>query len=191
MTNVRAIKKLDMKSIVYHIVANILPVDDLEGKHIQDTLSWIQSGAPLFRIQKPDVPTRHLVSYFMLFDEGAKKVLLVDHKKAKLWLPTGGHVEIDEHPRNAAIRACFEELGIDADFFKIDPVFLTVTKTVGLTGNHTDVSLWYVLKGDHRASYKFDEQEFLAIKWFNLDEIPYERSDPHMERFINKLRGCL
>jgi 8-oxo-dGTP pyrophosphatase MutT (NUDIX family) len=177
--------------MVYDVVANISPVDNLEEEHIQDTLCWIQSGAPLFRIRKPDVPPRHFVSYFVLFDEDAKKVFLVDHKKAKLWLPSGGHVEINEHPRDAAIRECFEELGIEAEFLNKDPVFLTVTKTVGLTAGHTDVSLWYVLKGDHRALYKFDAEEFMAIRWFGFDEIPYDRSDPHMERFINKLRGYL
>jgi 8-oxo-dGTP diphosphatase len=191
MTPARAIKILDMKSIVYHIVANILPVDNLEREHIQDTLTWIQSGEPIFRVQKPDVPPKHLVSYFVLFDENAKKVLLVDHKKAKLWLPSGGHVEVGEHPRDAAVRECLEELEIEAEFWKNDPIFLTSTKTVGLTAGHTDVSLWYVLSADHQMNYQFDAEEFTAIEWFSLDKIPYERSDPHMERFINKLKGCL
>lgn len=191
MAQVPAIETLNTRSIVYDVVTNISPVDNLEHEHIQDTLSWIQSGAPLFRVRKPDVPPKHLVSYFVLFDEEARKVLLVDHKKANLWLPSGGHVEIDEHPRDAAMRECFEELGIEAEFLKKDPVFLTVTKTVGLTAGHTDVSLWYVLKGDHRALYKFETEEFMAIQWFGFDGIPYDRSDPHMERFINKLRGYL
>ena len=191
MTRVTTIQTLDARSILHDIVANISPFNDLEQEHIQDTLSWIQSGAPLFRIRKPDVPSKHLVSYFMLFDEDAKKVLLVDHKKAKLWLPSGGHVEIDEHPRDAAIRECFEELGIVAEFFKQDPVFLTITKTVGLTAGHTDVSLWYILKGCHQTLYEFDLEEFMTVQWFSFDEVPYDRSDPHMGRFINKLRGCL
>jgi len=180
---------LGIRSAIRDIVANIFPLDDLEHDHIQDTLSWIQSSAPLFRVQKPDIPPKHLVSYFILFDKDAKKVFLVDHKKAKLWLPPGGHVEIDEHPRDAAIRECFEELGIKAEFLKEDPIFLTVTMTVGLTANHTDVTLWYVLKGHHQALYQFDTEEFGAVQWFNFDEIPYKRSDPHMGRFINKLEG--
>ncbi len=191
MTQAMTKETLNARSILRNIVANIPPFDDLEREHIQDTLSWIQSSAPLFRVQKPDVPIKHLVSYFLLLDEDAKKVLLVDHKKAKLWLPSGGHVEVDEHPRDAAVRECFEELRIEAEFFKIDPIFLTVTRTVGLTAGHTDVSLWYVLKGDHRVSYELDEEEFMAVRWFRFDEIPYERSDPHMGRFINKLRGYL
>ncbi len=68
--------------IVYNIVASIKPFDALEAEHITDTLSWIDSGVPIFRIQKPDVPNKHLVSYFILLDEGERKILLVDHKSA-------------------------------------------------------------------------------------------------------------
>ncbi|MDQ5940452.1 MAG: 8-oxo-dGTP diphosphatase [Candidatus Dependentiae bacterium] len=69
-------------ALVYSLAAGLAPVDVLEKEHIDDALAWIASGAPIFRTAKPDVPPKHLVSYFLLFDEAAKKVLLVDHKKA-------------------------------------------------------------------------------------------------------------
>jgi len=53
---------------------------------------WIDSGAQIFRLMKPETPDPHLVAYFLLLDPAQKKVLLVDHKKAGLWLPSGGHV---------------------------------------------------------------------------------------------------
>ena len=182
---------LSITSSLIDTVKGIKPFDDLEDQHIQDTLTWIKSGAPLFRIQKPALPDKHLVSYFVLFDEVAKKVLLVDHKKAQLWLPTGGHVEIDEHPRDAALRECREELGIAAELWHPEPIFLTSTVTVGLTAGHTDVSLWYVMKGDSTQKYHFDIEEFNAIKWFSFDEVPYAKSDPHMRRFMSKFTGML
>ncbi|MBS0186307.1 MAG: NUDIX hydrolase [Proteobacteria bacterium] len=178
-------------SIENHILKTILnlsPFDFLEQKHIHETIAWIESGAPLFRIKKPDVPERHLVSYFVLFDEKTSKILLVDHKKAQLWLPTGGHVELDEDPKETVRRECFEELMIEAQFWKEDPLFLTSTQTVGLTAGHTDVSLWYVLKGDSQQEYVFDRDEFYEIRWFDLKDIP-KASDPHMERFIKKLES--
>jgi 8-oxo-dGTP diphosphatase len=177
--------------LIYKIVANITPFDKLESEHIQSTLAWIESGVPIFRIQKPDVPNKHLVSYFVLFDEEAKKVLLVDHKKALAWLPTGGHIEYDEHPKDAATRECSEELGINAEFWSNEPLFLTTTETTGLTAGHTDVSLWYVIKGNHLDKYRFDRDEFYDIKWFAFDEIPYNNSDPHIKRFIEKLQAEL
>jgi len=181
----------DSRAVVYNIVSNIRPMDNLEREHIDATLAWIKSGVPIFRIQKPNVPNKHLVSYFVLFDEEAEKVLLVDHKNAIAWLPTGGHIDIDEHPKDAAIRECFEELGVNAEFWSDEPLFLTSTMTTGLTAGHTDVSLWYVIKGNQLEKYRFDTKEFNAIKWFSFDEIPYDNSDPHMKRFIEKLKAEL
>lgn len=185
---------LEQKTVtetIYDIVSAIKSWDALEKKHIHNTLAWIRSGKPLCRIAKPDIPNKHIVSYFILFDDKASKILLVDHKKAKLWLPSGGHVEVDEHPIDTVRRECFEELGVQANFWADVPIFLTSTTTVGLTAGHIDVSLWYVLKGNSQTHYKFDETEFNDIKWFGLDEIPYERSDPHMKRFIKKFVATL
>lgn len=178
-------------NVIEDIILSIDPVDELEQQHILETISWIQSGVPLFRLEKPATPPKHLVSYFVLVDDKAQKILLVDHKKAQLWLPTGGHVEPGEHPADAASRECLEELGIVADFWQQDPLFLTSTVTVGLTAGHTDVSLWYVFKGDHQKIYGFDAEEFHAIRWFGFDKIPHDRTDPHMIRFIEKLKKMI
>ena len=136
-------------------------------------------------------PDPHLVSYFLLLDPKTNKVLLVDHKKASLWLPTGGHVELNEHPKETVEREVFEELGIQADFLLPGPFFLTVTQTVGQTAGHTDVSVWYLLKGCSNESYQFDKEEFHQICWFALADIPYRQSDPHMQRCIEKLKELL
>ena len=176
---------------IHAITSAIKPFDKLEQQHVDETLMWIESGAQIFRIKKPDIPNKHLVSYFVLFDEAASKILLVDHKKAQLWLPAGGHVDINEDPKNTVKRECLEELGVPAEFWRDDPIFVTSTKTVGLTAGHTDVSLWYVLKGSENMHYTFEEREFNAIKWFSFDDIPYENSDPHLKRFMTKLKSLV
>ena len=180
-----------MRSQIFSLLSKMTPHDALEEKHIQETLSWIQSDTPIFRIQKPDIPNKHLVSYFVLFDENHQKILLVDHIKANLWLPSGGHVEVDEHPKETVTRECFEELNIHAEFLMDSPLFLTSTTTVGSTAGHTDVSLWYLLKGDSTNFYAYDKEEFKAVQWFSFDDIPYHQSDPHMRRFIEKLKSTL
>lgn len=182
---------MTIRNTIKDLIQNIIPCDELEQQHIAQTLLWIQSGAPIFRIQKPDIPPKHLVSYVVLFDEKVQKILLVDHKKAQLWVPAGGHVDIDEHPQETAKRECAEELKINAYFWHPQPIFLTSTITVGLTAGHTDVSFWYVVKGDHQQNYIFDTSEFNAIRWFGFDEIAYEKSDPHLKRFVDKFRGML
>jgi 8-oxo-dGTP diphosphatase len=173
---------------IAEIVAAIEPLDELEREHRDSTLEWIRSGAPIFRVMKPDVPPKHLVSYFVLVDDRRGKVLLVDHKIAGLWLPSGGHIEPGEDPRATVVREIAEELGLAADFMQPNPLFITVTRTLG-HGDHTDVSLWYLLRGDSSRAIEFDRGEFHGVRWFGFEEIPFERSDPHMRRFVEKLRA--
>jgi 8-oxo-dGTP diphosphatase len=180
-----------MRDRIAEIIAAIEPLDELERVHRDSTLEWIRSGAPIFRTQKPDVPPMHLVSYFAVFDDKRRELLLVDHKLAGLWLPSGGHVEPDEDPHATVIREIAEELNLAAEFIYPSPLFITVTRTVGGDGGHTDVSLWYLLRGDSSRAIEFDHGEFHGVRWFGFDEIPYERSDPHMRRFVGKLRALL
>lgn len=180
-----------MRNSIATIVRAIQPYDGLEAEHIHETLRWIESGALLCRLQKPDVPPQHLVSYFILLDPANQQVLLVDHRKSGLWLPSGGHVEPDEQPQATVEREAQEELRITAQFFLPDPIFLTVTQTVGHTAGHTDVSLWYVLIGDCQQLLDFDHGEFVQIAWFPLQALPSERTDPHLGRFAAKLMSYL
>lgn len=41
------------------------------------------------------------------------KVLLHKHKKLGIWLPPGGHIELDEDPNEGAMREAKEETGLD------------------------------------------------------------------------------
>lgn len=177
-----------IKEEVEQTIQAITPLDSQEEAHIQSVLQWIASGQEICRLKKPDVPPKHLVSYFLLYDIDTKKVLLVDHIKAGLWLPTGGHVEPGEHPATTVEREAKEELGIHAEFLYPNPLFLTATQTVGLTAGHTDVSLWYLLKASEKTPLTPDPSEFKKVAWFELDEIPWEQSDPHMRRFVKKLK---
>lgn len=168
-------------------ISSIIPCDNIEREHLKFVKGWITSGAEIFRIAKPDKPNIHLVSYFIIMDPETNEFLLVDHKKADLWLPPGGHVELNEHPMETVKREIQEELGTEAEFIFEDPLFLTVTSTVGTVARHTDVSLWYVLKGNRGKRLQFDAEEFHQIQWFQQNDIPYERSDPHMKRFVDKV----
>ncbi|HEV8052571.1 MAG TPA: NUDIX domain-containing protein [Parachlamydiaceae bacterium] len=182
---------VDIRSQIQQIVSSITPMDKLEDEHIRFVLNWIESGAEIFRIEKPATPDTHLVSYCMIVSPELDKVLLVDHKKAELWLPPGGHVDPGEDPREAAVREVREELGLDFEFMSEEPLLLTVSKTVGNVVEHTDISLWYVFKGDPSVALEFDDKEFHQIRWFGIDEIPFAKSEPHMKRFLHKLQNSL
>ena len=163
----------------------IEPLDELERSSKDDVLSWIDSGVEICRLKKPDVPPKHLISYFAVID--GEYLLLVDHINAELWLPTGGHVEPGEHPRITVWREAKEELSIEAEFLHEGPVFVSITTTVGKTAGHTDVSLWYTLKGDRTKPVQFDADEFHDARWVHKDHVPWDRTDRHMQRFLQKL----
>ena len=182
-------KTVAIREEIYQLISAIRPLDMVERQHIDFALNWIESGVEIFRTEKPATPPTHLVAYFLVFSPEQSKVLLVDHKKAALWLPPGGHVEPGEHPKKTVVREAKEELGIEAEFLFEEPLFVTVTKTVGNVTPHTDVSLWYALKGNCDDSLTYDKDEFNRIRWFGIDEVPFERSEPHLKRFLEKMIG--
>jgi 8-oxo-dGTP diphosphatase len=181
----RNLSPLAIRSAIRREVASIEPFDELEESHRAETLAWIDSDAPLFRTAKPATPPKHLVSYFAVVD--GDNILLVDHKSAQLWVPPGGHVEPGEHPRETVVRELFEELKVAPEHEITEPVFVTCTTTVGLTARHVDVSLWYVVRADRTPTIEFDREEFARVQWFEFADVPLQRSDPHMARFLMKL----
>jgi 8-oxo-dGTP diphosphatase len=182
----------------YDAVSAIRPVDHQEKVEREDALAWIASGVQVFRTAKPDVPPKHLVAYFALVDPEARSMLLVDHRNAGLWLPTGGHVEPDEDLAATVTREAREELDIDAVLLgglTSNPLFVTETVTGGVDAGHTDVSLWYVLEGQVDQPLTPDPGELAATKWWPFADITEPgaaaRIDPELPRFISKLTSEL
>ena len=176
---------------VREVVAAVDPWDDVEARDLSDTLRWIAGGAPLCRTVKPATPPEHLVAYAVAIDVARAQVLLVDHRLAGRWLPTGGHVEPGEHPGAAARRELQEELGIEARHLAgVDaPLMVSRTVTVGRTAGHTDVSLWYAFAVGAHAELEVDPTEFVAARWWLWTGVahgPGTRFDPHLPRFIAK-----
>jgi 8-oxo-dGTP diphosphatase len=185
-----------LRAAIGGLVRGIGPLDEQEAADQAATVSWIESGQPLFRTASPATPPRHLVSYMVPVDAGNRSVLLGDHVKSGLWLPPGGHVEPGEDPRATVIRETQEELGIPAEFHPslggASPFFLTATPTVDR--DHVDVSLWFILDGAHQDKLRPDAREFRSVRWYNVDEQlewPSDTFDPQMTRFVRKLKAAL
>jgi 8-oxo-dGTP diphosphatase len=173
-----------MRNAIRREIESVKPCDAVEVGHRGDALAWIASGAPLWRIEKPAVPPKHLVSYFAVVD--GDRILLVDYKNAQMWLPTGGHVEPDEHPRQTVAREIHEELGFAIPHEVGPPIMITCDTTVGLSAAHTDVCLWYLVRASQRIRH--DEKEFHRVQWFDFADIPVERCHQNIRCFVAKLR---
>ncbi|WP_229071106.1 NUDIX hydrolase [Actinoplanes sp. DH11] len=176
-------------AIVHRMVTDLEPADNLEAEHRAHALGWLRATDDVFRRVKPAEPPQHLVSYVVPVDPATGRLLLVDHINAGLWLPPGGHVEVDEHPHVTAGREVREELGVPATPDE-QPLFLTVTRTVGIDSGHIDVSLWFVLPLAPDLSLTPDRGEFREVRWWSPAEVRSAdpgRFDPHLSRFLTKL----
>ncbi|MEO7261622.1 MAG: NUDIX domain-containing protein [Jatrophihabitantaceae bacterium] len=177
---------------VRDLIAGLTPVDPLEAAHRRRTLSWMDNTDDVFRRTQPRTPSPHLVSYFLLVDHDAGSLLLVDHIRAGLWLPSGGHVEPGEHPVLTVRRELREELGISAEFSPLTgerPMFLSVTETARPIDKHTDVSLWFILCGKVGQPLTPDPREFRGVRWWTraeVDEADQAQFDPHLGRMLTK-----
>jgi 8-oxo-dGTP diphosphatase len=175
------------------LVAGIVPADALERDHQAAALAWLDRTPDIYRRGRPATPPQHLVAYAVLTDPADGGVFLVDHRLAGLWLPAGGHVEPGEDLVATVRRETREELGIDAEFPPGGgrPAFVTVTRTTGPPAlQHTDVSLWYVIRGHRQLPIRLDQREFAGGRWWTAAEISAADPavfDPHFGRFLTKL----
>jgi 8-oxo-dGTP diphosphatase len=180
------------RSVVRDLISGVSPHDEREAADQRRMLDWVDSGAQLFRLQKPATPPQHLVVYAALLDEANRSVMLVDHLLAQAWLFPGGHVDDGEDPRVTVVRELDEELQINPPFhplFGDDPFFLTVTQTRG-PHSHTDATMWFVFTADRTQPLTPDPREFSAVQWFALDDPNAwtgRTFDPEMLRFVDKL----
>jgi 8-oxo-dGTP pyrophosphatase MutT (NUDIX family) len=186
-----------LKSIITALVSGVELTDDLGREHTQDVLSWLAGTDDIFRRAKPVTPSPHLVSYFLLVDRLAGRVLLCDHRLSGLWLPTGGHVEPGEHPLDTVRREAVEELGVTAQpdpEFGERPFFLTMTETVGAPATrHVDVTLWFALAGSVGQELHPDPREFIQVRWWTVAELigaGLDRFEPHLLRALSALGLC-
>jgi len=187
----------DLGASVAALIGALAPLDDLEDEHRGEAVAWASSTADLYRRDsRPVAPRQHLVSYFLIVDSTERRVLLGDHIKSGLWLPSGGHVEPGEDPAETVRRECVEELAIEANFHPDcgpTPLFITITETKG-SDRHRDVSLWYVLEVSESTALVPDPGEYRSVRWWLAEGIRNadpDLFDPHMRRMLDKVEASL
>jgi ADP-ribose pyrophosphatase YjhB (NUDIX family) len=100
-----------------------------------------------------------------VFNPAGTKTLLIKHPKFG-WVPAGGHVEGEEHPRDAARRELHEEAGVICAWVQHRPVVCCYAfmekqnKTLGMLGYAAFVDESHPLVAETDAA------------WFDLDDLP-------------------
>ena len=118
------------------------------------------------------------------------RVLMVHHKELKLWLPVGGHIELDEDIEQALFREIEEEAGLAPSQIEIlaekpditnkgphikfilPPAFIDLHK---ISEEHRHLGFVYFAKSK-TDKVRLAENEHHEIRWFTekeLDEPEY------------------
>jgi 8-oxo-dGTP pyrophosphatase MutT (NUDIX family) len=127
-------------------------------------------------------------------------VLLRLHDKYKIWLPPGGHVELDEDPAEAAVREVQEEVGLtiklagdtepmlsDTEREVLVPRFINRHR---INESHEHVSFIYFAESSTRTIVQGQTEISDKIKWFTRGEL----DDPEYqipERVKNYAKAAL
>ena len=174
------------------IIETVAPFDAIEAVHQADILGWLGSAREIYRRVKPAIPSKHLVVYAAIIDPARSQLYLIRHRKSGLWLPTGGHVDPGEPPFAAAQRELFEETGRALPAASEQPLFTSVSETVGDAAHkHVDVTLWYGFAAQAGEAFAIDAEEADGGAWFDLSGLAEIACDPCTARFMSKVSGLL
>lgn len=153
-----------LRTRLLSLIANAAHSDQ---RSAYDVISWIRNCEMPYRIQKPNIPNRHLAAYAIMRDRAS--FLMVNHARARTWLPVGGHLEPGELPESALRRELLEELGITPQGIVPIPFYVTSRTVVDGLATHTDVTFWHLVEVERReiGMQTIDNQE--ELRWMAED----------------------
>jgi len=129
-------------------------------------INFIKTGKKLVKKEGTNI---HLGTFFLPINKKSRSIYLVNHIKAKMWIPPGGHVEKNELPIETVRREFFEELNYPLTIEKIELFNLSITPINRPWENCvTHYDFWYSVEVE-KIPFKFLKKEFYYGDWFDFD----------------------
>lgn len=167
-------------------IRSIIPTDSTEAADIQDALTWLRTA---LHIYKPHNMERHLGVIFLVLSPDRQLTFMLNHKKAQIWLPPGGHVDQGLSFQDSVRHEMQEELQYEATLIHPDPFFLTNTVTNGLNAGHVDTTAWFLVEGNPNDHYHVLEKEASESRWMNLISLSTMPARSNLPRAVSKLHA--
>jgi 8-oxo-dGTP pyrophosphatase MutT (NUDIX family) len=174
----------DVRASYSKDIQAIVPLDDIEKRDIEMALSWLKSAA---HVNKPYDMKEHLGVMCLVLSPDRRQTFLLNHRKAQMWLPPGGHVDAGLTFQQAMELEMQEETGQDATLILPTPFFLTRVLTQGLNAGHIDVTVWYLLEAPSDVAYAVMQKEASEVRWFPLEALGDMPAASNLPRVYTKL----
>lgn len=133
--------------------------------------------------------TRHFTATTIIVYKN--KALLHLHKKLRVWLPVGGHIDRDELPQEAALREIKEETGLEVKLYSVDkkidlddaqqlirPMHI-ILEDINQFHQHIDF-IYYANANTFKL--KPQDGQVSDLKWFTLNELKKSKMPANVKK---------
>ena len=149
----------DLRTRVRDAVLGRRPVDARERWSLQE---FVERFDALDRPFTETADPVHVTASAIVVSDDGQRVLLHEHKRLKLWLQPGGHIDDGETPWDAAVREATEETGLPATLGAQELLHVDVHPG---PRKHTHLDLRYLVHAP-RDTPRPPEGESQQVEWF-------------------------
>lgn len=140
------------------------------------------------RFTRDEDALSHICAYTLPYNPATRQVFLGHHKKAKLWLTPGGHIDQGETLAEAVVRELKEELGVKMALTDVPtPFFASITDIDNppqVCRRHYD--LWHLIETDG-SNFTIDPREYHETRWLSWAEVQSLVTDPSNLQAIERV----
>lgn len=166
------------------------PADALEARHHAAVVDLVGNAEGAF--DRTHFVPGHITASCFIVD--GDSLLLHHHRRLGRWLQMGGHVELDEDPKAAALREGAEESGLEDLALAVDGIFdLDVHVIPAAKGEpeHRHFDVRYVARTASPGAVVIDRAESNDVAWVPLERAEALMNEAASSRVIQKIRSRL